>query len=145
MGDTFRSLTAEVEGLQVYYEGEEIRRVTRAEAGAFALPSQNLQETGPITGLADSKIQMESGGLALKEVVSATLNRTKTMRRWQRRNRMAEKIILKTHSEARPTLRHSAKDARVIPDPAYKAEESDMRVSAPRTSRVLVVGGRLKL
>ncbi|CAH1392610.1 unnamed protein product [Nezara viridula] len=55
---------------------------------------------------------MVGSGLASKEAVPATLKQTKTMRRRQRRNRMAAKIILKTHPEARPTLGHSAKDAR---------------------------------
>ncbi|CAH1394220.1 unnamed protein product [Nezara viridula] len=45
---------------------------------------------------------------------------------------MAAKIILKTHPEVGPTLGHSAKDARVIPDPANKDEVSDMRVSVSR-------------
>ncbi|CAH1389952.1 unnamed protein product [Nezara viridula] len=125
MGDTFRSHTAEVEELQVCYEGKEIWRVTTTEAGAVALPSNNLQETD----LTKSNIQHS------KEVVPATLRYSKTIRRWQRMNRMAANIILKSHLEAVPTLGHSAKVARVISVPENKAKEPDIRVSITRTQQ----------
>ncbi|CAH1397512.1 unnamed protein product [Nezara viridula] len=76
---------------------------------------------------------MAGGGRALKEAVPAALKLWKTMRRQQSRNRVAAKIIRKTHPESGPTIGHSAKDTKVIPDPAKKAEESDVLVSDSST------------